>query len=277
MAESPNKAATDANGYETNKPAKAANNVSSVVTTAKGATGNVEGTTIDKLNYEIDHACDFVSDTKRFIGLKKFIKAIAKEVREGIRAIMRALGMTDPTGSLSTEVNKAKSYAEELNRIKKEYLDPVIEFQTYVLAYLVKIRSMVTWILSLPARILKLLQTCVSKLLKSLANAFTDGLKEAAAEVPLSEGTAAGTSQITSTIKETQSTIKAAQGVVKAATKIVAGTAAIAVSATAGLVTPTSAADLKNANTIIKNYEKSTPTIDQSSASTPSQSNSNGP
>ena len=188
---------------------------------------------------------------------------------------MRALGMSDPTGSLSTQVNQAKSFAEELNRIKKEYLDPVIEFQKYVLAYLVKIRAMVTWILSLPARILKLLQTCVSKLLKSLANAFTDGLKEAAAEVPLSE--AKGTSEITNTIKETQSTIKAAQDVVKTATKIVAGTAAIAVSATAGLVTPTSAADLKNANSIIKNYEKSTPTIDQSSASKPSQSTSNGP
>jgi hypothetical protein len=272
MAEKANLADTTKNGFERNKPAKPANNVSSVVTTAKGATGNVEGTTIDKLNYSIDHACDFVSDTKRFVGLKKFIKALAKEVREGIRSIMRALGMTDPTGSLSTAVNKAKAIADELKRIQKEYLEPVIEFQKYVLAYLVKIRSLITWILSLPARILKLLQTCVSKLLKSLANAFTDGLKEAGNEVPLSSDTG-----LSDTIKETQKAIKAAQDVVKTTTKIVAGTAAIAVSATVGLVSPTSATDLKNANSIIKNYESSTPKIEQSSASTPSQSNSNGP
>jgi hypothetical protein len=69
-----------------------------------------------------------------------------------------------------------KAIAEEIRYIQKTYIQPIIDFEKYVLAVIVKIRAIVQWILSLPARILQLLYTCLTNLLKALANIFTDAL-----------------------------------------------------------------------------------------------------
>ena len=157
-------------------------------TTPVTATGNMANTTIDILNHNIAHACDFVLDLKKSVGLKKFIKAIAQAVRQGIRYIQKLLGLSDASGSFSTIINKLKAIAEEIRYIQKTYIQPIIDFEKYVLAVIVKIRAIVQWILSLPARILQLLYTCLTNLLKALSSIFTDALNEAGNEVPLSPG-----------------------------------------------------------------------------------------
>ena len=135
---------------------------------------NIIGTTIARRNNQLVHSCDFANDLIKNIQLKKFLKSIARWVREGIIKIMQVLGFTDASGAISSIINALKKLAKELKYIKTEYIDPIIEFQKYVLAVIVKIRAIIQWILSLPAKLLTLLRDCVLRLIKSLVKMFTD-------------------------------------------------------------------------------------------------------
>ena len=250
------------NGVEKNPPVVTnANDIPTKgPTTPITATGNVANTTIDILNHNIAHACDFVLELKKSIGLKKFIKAIAKAIREGIRKIMQLMGMTDASGTFSTIVNKLKKIAEEIRYIQKTYIQPIIDFEKYVLAVIVKIRAIVQWILSLPARILQLLYTCLTNLLKALASIFSDALNEAKSEVPLETG-----QDFKELLAATKDVISAGTDALKATAVVVGGAAVIATSATAGMLVPVSQTELDAADATIKAYEASTPTAADSS------------
>jgi len=253
------------NGVESNPPILTnANDIPNKgPTTPVTATGNMANTTIDVLNNNLAHACDFVLDLKKSLGLKKFIKAIAKAIREGIRYIMKLMGLSDASGSFSTIINKLKAIAEEIKYIQKTYIQPIIDFEKYVLAVIVKIRAIVQWILSLPARILALLKDCLTNLLKALASIFTDALNEAGNEVPLSQG-----QDFKDLIAAAKDTMNAGADLLKSTAIVVGGAAVIATSATAGMLIPVSQEELTAANQTIANYEKTTPTAAESTIST---------
>ena len=216
--------------------------------------GDVSGS-IAARNNNLVHSCDFVNDLKKNIGLKKFLKAIAKWIREGIRKIQQLLGFSDPSGSFSEIINMLKAAAEFIRYVIKEYIEPIIEFEKYVLAVLVKIRAIIQWILSLPAKLLKLLQDCLARLLKSLASLFADVWAEATAEVPLGDA-GKGFSELSAAVKEAAG---AAGDLLKATTTVAALTVGIAASATVGLLAPVSEADIANADKTIVAYAGSVP------------------
>ena len=261
------------------------------------ARGNIAGTSIDATNNSLVHSCDFVNDLKKNIGLKKFLKAIAKWIREGIRAIMRVLGLTDPSGSFSELINMLKSVAEYIRYIQKEYIEPIIEFQKYVLAVIVKIRALIQWILSLPAKLLRLLQECLTRLLKALVSVFVDAWASSAETTPsytvgtqtFDDGSSIqtfedGSQLITDTdgnfsaldapsdiasgdfgkgfselAAAVEDTANAASDALKATGQVIALGVGIATSATVGLLVPVSEAQVLEANKVIKNYTGSVP------------------
>ena len=261
------------------------------------ARGNIAGTSIDATNNSLVHSCDFVLDLKKSIGLKKFLKAVAKWIREGIRAIQRALGLTDPSGSFSVLINKLKEIAEDIRYIQKEYIEPIIEFQKYVLAVIVLIRALIQWILGLPAKLLRLLQECLTRLLKTLVSLFVDAWADSAPAAPsytvgtqtFDDGSSIqtfddGSQLITDTdgnftaldapsdfasadfgkgyselATAVQDTVSAAQDALKAAGQVVALGIGIATSATVGLLVPVSEAQVDEANKVILNYTGSIP------------------
>jgi len=217
---------------------------------------NIVGTTTHRRNQNLIHSCDFANDLKKSIYLKKFLKSIARWVREGIRKIMQVLGFTDSSGSFSSIINALKKLAKELKYIKTEYIDPIIEFEKYVLAVLVKIRAIIQWILSLPAKILALLAACLLKLLKSLVQMFVDAWKESGAELGQSSDAGKSWEELSGAIKDAAK----AAGELLTATSTAAGLAVgIGVSATVGLVAPVSEAEIQAANKTITNYSGSIP------------------
>ena len=90
--------------------------------------GDVSGS-IATTNKLIVHSCDFALDSKLRVGLKKFLKAIAKWVREGIRKIKQLMGFSDPSGSFSEIINMLQQAAEDIRYITEEYIKPIIEFE----------------------------------------------------------------------------------------------------------------------------------------------------
>jgi hypothetical protein len=222
-------------------------------TTPSVSRGIIDGTIIGETNKRIEHGCDWILNMNKDIALKKFIKAVARWIRDGIRKILRVLGLTDPTGTTSTTIAKLKKIAEEIRYFKKEYIDPIIEFEKYVLAVLVKIRALIQWILSLPARLLALLQQCLANLIKYLAEIFKDALAEAASDSPLGE--------IRDVIAAAKDVIKASVEVIEATATVVALAGGIVASATVGLIVPVSATDITNADATIANFNSKNPTI----------------
>ena len=144
--------------------------------------GIVEGTIVDNLNSQISHVCDFSLDIQKNIGLKKYVKAISRFIRDAIRAVKLKLGFGDFSGVTFTIIEELKALAAFIRYVQKEYIQPVLDFQKYVLDVVVKIKKLIQWILSLPAKIFAMLKGCLTRLYKTIANIFSDAWNEATAE-----------------------------------------------------------------------------------------------
>lgn len=223
--------------------------------TPQTATGDIRNTTIAISNKNRVHRCDFILEARKNIKLKEFIRAAAKYIREGIRAVMRALGISDRSGKFTELINTLKGYARELRRIQKEIIQPIIDFEKYVLAYITKLRAIVQWILSLPARLLALLKDCLTRLLKLISGIFTDFLKELSGP---GDTTKDGWKDLLDSAKDLA---KAAGETIQQASTAVALGAAIPVAATAGLLIPVSQSELDAANNYITTYESNNPNV----------------
>lgn len=218
-------------------------------TTPAGARSITANTMVGFSNDNLAHVCDFVSEMQKNINLKKYLKSAAQQIRKAIRAVLRALGLTDATGEASWLANTLKSIAREVNYINKQILQPIIDFEQYVVAYITKLRAIVTWILSLPAKFLALLQDCLARILKLISSVFTD------IGAGLSEGFSEGPGDYDEIIKEAKNLANAAQDTVRLSVTAVAGAVNVVGSATAGLLIPTNQAELEAANTVIQSYE----------------------
>lgn len=225
------------------------------------ARSQVANTSVGFANDHLSHVCDFVSEMQKNINLKKYTKALAKQIRDAIRYVMKALGLTDATGEASWLANTLKSFAREVNRINKEILQPILDFEKYVIAYIAKLRSIIAWILNLPAKLLAMLADCLARLIKLIGAIFSD------IGSGLSEGFSEGNGNYDEIIKEAKSLASAASDTVKLSVTAVAGAVNVAGAATLGLLVPTNQAELDAANATIAAYESpAKPAIQNKSA-----------
>ena len=217
----------------------------------KLAVSQVANTSVGFANDNLAHVCDFVTDIQKNIQLKQFIKSQAQSIRKAIRAVLKALGLSDATGETSWLATTLKAIAAEVNYINKQILQPVIDFERYVVSYIAKLREIITWILSLPAKFLALLQDCLARLIKLIGSVFSD------IGAGLSEGFTGGPSDYNEIIKEAKDLASAASNTVKLTVTAAAGAVNIAGAATIGLLIPTNQAELDAANAAIATYESS--------------------
>ena len=211
----------------------------------------VKDTSIGAANDNLTHVCDFVSEMQKNINLKEYTKAIGRQIRQAIRAVLKALGFSDATGQGSVIIAALKEIKSELDYINKKILQPIQDFQKYVVAYITKLRAILQWIQSLPAKFLAMLQDCLSKILKQISSVFTDvgaGLSEGFSEGPRDQ-------ELANLIKESKELTKTVSTTLNTSVSIVAGAVTIAGNASAGLLIPTTQAELKAADAVIANYE----------------------
>lgn len=218
--------------------------------------GSISGTIIDATNKKRDHVCGFIDSLQHDLGLKDFFRAVGKYIRDAIRAVLKAMGFSDPSGKLTYYANLLKAIAREIKAIRVEILQPIIDFEKYVLAYITKIRAIIQWILSLPLQLLALLKNCLERLLKLIGSVFSDIITGALGSLP--ETPTEGLTDAIAAVKEVaQEAYKAAQDV----GTIVGLAITIPVAATVGLIAPVSQADLDAANNYIQTYNSENPTV----------------
>ena len=148
------------------------------ITIPRLARGVLQGTLVDDLNNQLSHSCDFILESRKNLKLREFIAAIAKSIKDGIVALSTALGL-EPTGTLARAIAFLRKMTAYLKYIKKNYIDPIIEFQKYVIMYIAEIKRLIEFINNLPAKIKALLQNCLKQLIRLLNSIFTDIVSDA--------------------------------------------------------------------------------------------------
>lgn len=183
MAAEPNPelASASPDGVENNPPKpklEGDSRIKGTPTTPRAARGVMKDTTIDRMSNRLAHHCDFGINLSRRIGLKKYIKAMMQAIREGIRAIKRFLGLGDPSGVISTIINKVKAIVQEIKYYVNTYIKPIAKFLIKVIKFIRFIKTVIAWILALPARFLKYLRQCLTALMSAIGKIFLDTLFE---------------------------------------------------------------------------------------------------
>ncbi len=159
------------------------------------ARGVVENSIIAKTNADVVHVCDISLQVKQVTGwIRVKFGQVVNAIREGIRAILKALGF-DPTGEASAAVSFLKKIASFIKYIN-DILEEVLQWREIIFEVARIARAIIDWILNLPAKLLKLLRECLSNLYSSIAGAFTDILSLGAS------GAGAGIGEITSAIND---------------------------------------------------------------------------
>jgi len=131
----------------------------------------VENTGVDVANNKRDHVCDirqYIILDNSTVGVS--FTGILKKIRDAIRAALAALGL-DPSGVVSYIVSFLKSVAREVKRITT-IVKENLEFLTRITDAITKIKAMIAYILSLPAKLLALLRDCLSALTGSITEAI---------------------------------------------------------------------------------------------------------
>jgi hypothetical protein len=223
--------------------------------------GDVSGS-ISATNSQLIHSCDFSIAIKKNMALRKYIRAIAKWIREGIRKVQLLMSGADSSGVFTDIIDGLQAIAEFIQYVNDEYIQPIIEFEKYVIAVIVKIRAIIQWLLSLPAKILALLNECLTKLLVALASVFSDEWATAGKEVDAELGVVPK-SDLGKNFSELTTAAKSAYDAtvsLLSATTVAAGLAVgIAVSGTVGLIAPVSEEDIAGANATIIAYTDTIP------------------
>lgn len=124
-------------------------------------------------NAQRSHVCDFILEMKKDIDLSKYTKALANTIREAVRKLLALLGTTDSSGVTTFLINTLKNIARELRDFNKYILKPITDFAKTVIDYIATLRSIIAWILSLPAKLAQLLSDCLTRLRKLVASVFT--------------------------------------------------------------------------------------------------------
>lgn len=133
----------------------------------------IENTSIDKSNNSQEHVCDITNDLRKDIAIVrlKFGQLMAA-IRKYIRALIAALGF-DPSGEVSKLVSLAKAILREL-KYYRDILLEILDYKEVLIEYARRVKAMIDYILSLPAKLAKLLADCLSNFLGAIATVFKE-------------------------------------------------------------------------------------------------------
>lgn len=179
-----------------NSPWAAAMKLPGTQNTSALARGNLNGSIVQIMNGNLEHACDFkfifnidifsslglvnpVEAIQRALKnaklkatnrLRTLLKDAIKYIREGLELVMKTLGF-DPSGQLALAFQIGKDLVDKVNTAIQWVAEKVEEVMEWVY-FAQQIQQLINWIKTLPDKIKALLSAC-------LAN-FTNSIKQVA-------------------------------------------------------------------------------------------------
>jgi hypothetical protein len=132
---------------------------------------------IDRANKNREHVCDISPEIRRAIAFARLkFSQLISAIRAGIKRLIDALNL-DPSGEFSKTAELVKWVAEKIKYLSS-LLSELLEARNELLEVARIIRAFIDFILSLPAKLLALLQECLANFLDSVKTGISDLLRE---------------------------------------------------------------------------------------------------
>jgi hypothetical protein len=197
----------------------------------------IKQTTIHKANQNREHVCDIIGLMERNAALQRLqFSEFVTKIRDGIKALLKTLGLT-PSGETVYWIEQAKILARELSNIAKS-ISELADLATVIVDFAKKVRAMIDYINSLPAKLYNLLKQCLSELVASLTSGLSDLFS------------LGGTTDFSEAIAAFNDVKTAAGEIYTAGLKVVAAPVAIV----QALTTPGSSTDIEAAGVTLNTY-----------------------
>lgn len=188
------------------------------------ASGYAQNTGIAASDANRSHACDTSLFVQRNISLAKIFEPTIRTIREIIKKILDALGITPGSNGIIEQIKKVKRYVDDITKFLKKIQNALDALVVVVK----KINALINYILSLPARLLALFVNCLKELYAELKAQFTDVVKSAI-----------GTKDDgTNVVKEAQALLKSTQSLVATASATATQVASLPASTTSAIMNP---------------------------------------
>lgn len=168
---------------------------------AMGEAEALQFTPVHVANENRAHVCDISNEMIRsasWVRLK--FSEFMDLIRKGIRALLAALGAS-PEGVSARFKELAVAVSRELKKVQQIFKDIQNALEVFN-GFIRKVRQLIEYILSLPAKLLALLQDCLKNLYASLTKGFAELFK--------STGGSSDFSAITELAGEVKNTVQAA-------------------------------------------------------------------
>jgi hypothetical protein len=132
-----------------------------------------ENTLVRLTNLDLAHVCDISGDIKRSAAYQYLKSHI------GIEAITKALGITTTAkglipSALTTTLTAALEYVRDVLRTVNKYLKIVKAVADALILYVVIIRAVINWIMTLPAKLLRMMKECAFAFFNSIISIGND-------------------------------------------------------------------------------------------------------
>lgn len=135
--------------------------------------GSTSQTAIKKSNMSLSHACDsssYVGKSVAEVGAKA--GQLMRSIRDAVKAALAALGINAAASALTNQLKKIARYIQSVTKFIKE----ITQYVTKLVEYLNAIKQLISYLQSLPARLLQYFADCIKLLQKQLAAGFTTAL-----------------------------------------------------------------------------------------------------
>jgi len=136
----------------------------------------LNGTSVQESNNNREHVCDITSEIRLSAAIN-FIKNLSlfRTAREAIEGISNGAAASPITTQITNAIKSLRSIVKNIQFA----LNVLNKFVNEILQILTTIRAMIAWILSLPARMLALLQQCLVELYAAVSRAVGFTVSEA--------------------------------------------------------------------------------------------------
>lgn len=180
-------------------------------------TRTTENSIIDYTNKMRAHACDVSNLVNLAVSkAKQFVQFIIRTIREGIIALLKALGISPGSSALVSFLKDLRAALKSITN----FLNKIVKTIAEIAEVIRKIRGIIEYILSLPQRLIQFFRDCLNKLYAILAAAPFEIISGAQGE--LSDSVSSEIIEnFVGVVKDTQQVIQTAVSVAAAPVAII--------------------------------------------------------
>jgi polysaccharide pyruvyl transferase WcaK-like protein len=176
------------------------------------ASGNAANapTALRKSNQSIAHVCNLPASVNQALFKAGAMGGqIIQAIRNGIKALLKALGINPSTNGIASQLKKLAQYIKDATKFVKD----MTKYINGLIVYVNAIKQLISYLLSLPGELLSFFKDCLQKAYAQLQAGYLS---------VVSEATSTNTNSSDSIIAEVQNVLQSTTQLITASTQLAA-------------------------------------------------------